>query len=183
MKKISKNKGFTLLEILLVVGIIAILAGIVIIALNPSKQLKTVRDMQRKQAIGEINKALIQYFIANGRYPDMELAISTTIREICNTGSASATTTSVTGETCVSINSVNLSQLVPDYLAAIPVDPSGYIVASGLINTAYAAVGGTGYAIAKNSNNNVYVSAPKAELASIKVGSTAGVVGLGSNGF
>ena len=61
----SHKKGFTLLEILLVVGIIAILSGIVIIAINPARQLANVRDAQRKLALSEINSALAQYTFYN----------------------------------------------------------------------------------------------------------------------
>ena len=61
--------GFTLLEILLVVGIIAILASIVIVALNPTKQFSQVRNTQRKANLSELNKALYQYYIDNSRYP------------------------------------------------------------------------------------------------------------------
>ena len=55
----NKKSGFTLLEILLVVGIIAILAGIVIVAINPAKQLATVRNTERKSDIKQINNALL----------------------------------------------------------------------------------------------------------------------------
>lgn len=56
-KKYIKS-GFTLLEILLVIGIIAVLAAIVIIAINPSKMLARARDTERKVDIAEVNKAL-----------------------------------------------------------------------------------------------------------------------------
>ena len=44
----QKPSGFTLIEILLVVALIALLAGIVIIAVNPNKQLADGRNARRR---------------------------------------------------------------------------------------------------------------------------------------
>jgi len=118
----KNNKGFTLLEILLVVGIIGILAAIVIIAINPGRSLAKARDVQRKVGITEINKGLNQYYIDHNQYPS---SVLTSLTSICNTGSVSNTATSTTGENCVVAGLINLSELVPTYLPAIPVDPTG----------------------------------------------------------
>ena len=111
------HKGFTLLEILLVVAIISILAGIVIVAINPARQLGSTRDAQRKSDIGTIYKAVNQYLIDNGHYPT---TITTTLTPICDPAK------SCTG--------IDLSSLVPVYLSAIPKDAnattdSGYEIA------------------------------------------------------
>ena len=67
MKKyFNKTKGFTLLEILLVVGIISLLAGIVIVAINPAKQLATARNATRLNDITVI-KAVVERYINNHR--------------------------------------------------------------------------------------------------------------------
>ncbi len=115
------RKGFTLLEILLVIGIIAVLVGIVIVAINPSKTLATVRNTERKSDLKQIDSALSQYYIDNNEYPASLTSVSS-LTEICDTGTASATTTAVNGELCDDL--INLSELVPKYLTAIPTDPS-----------------------------------------------------------
>lgn len=55
------KKGFTLLEILLAVGAVSILAGIVIVAINPGKQLATARNTTRLVDVHTIADAIYQY--------------------------------------------------------------------------------------------------------------------------
>ena len=111
------SKGFTLLEILLVVGIIAILAGIVIIAINPTKQLGTTRNTERKSDIKQIDSALKQYYIDHNHFPT---TTPDALTEICDTGTS---TYPDMYSTCSGNGLIDLSMLVPTYLTAIPKDP------------------------------------------------------------
>ena len=163
----KKNKGFTLLEILLVVGIIAILAGVVIVAINPGMQLATVRNSERKADIGEIYKAMQQYYINNFHYPT---STPDSLTEICNTGSHPYPATDIN---CSGL--VNLSILVPTYLVAIPHDPQVSAVSflSKITPSAYASANGTGYYTMENSAKHIVVSAGGAELGTfIAIGTT-----------
>lgn len=64
----NKNKGFTIIELIVVIAIIGVLAGIV--AVNVSQYLKNARDARRKADISQIRAALEMYYADNVRYPN-----------------------------------------------------------------------------------------------------------------
>lgn len=119
----NKKQGFTLLEILLVVAAIAILAGIVIIAINPNKQLGETRNTQRRSDVNTVLNAVYQYSIDNnGSMPVGLDAItgSSQVLGTSGTGCDSTCTTVTTVAACVDLS----SDLVSDYIVGIPLDPS-----------------------------------------------------------
>lgn len=157
MKKLLQHmrsqKGFTLLEVLLVVAIISILAGIVIIAINPGKNLADTRNTQRRADVNTIIGALYQYSIDTGSLPPTggggAVAITTTPTEICKTGG-----------TCSGL--VDLTALTSSgkYIVAIPADPQCPTVCDA---------NGVGYQVAKDANGRLIVNAPDAENTTISV--------------
>jgi len=63
------SKGFTLLEILLVIAAIGILASIVLVAINPTRQINQARQAVINSDKNTIEKALQQRLIDTGQYP------------------------------------------------------------------------------------------------------------------
>lgn len=133
-------KGFTLIEVLLVIAILAILATITIVAINPSKQLGEAQDAQRRNDVRAILSAVRQFSIDNnGQYPEtLEWGNSCLVDgyDICQTE--------------VDCDGINLQELAQDglYLNEIPSDPSA------------SSPDLTGYKMLINSNERVEVCAP-----------------------
>jgi prepilin-type N-terminal cleavage/methylation domain-containing protein len=141
VKVMNKNKkGFTLLEILLAVAALVILAGIVILAINPNKQLADARNSQRWVDVNTILNAVYQHSIDNeGVIP---VDIVATEKEICRIGFDETDDCEISLET----------ELIPEYLVSMPVDPRETNLES------------TGYVISTTTTaNRIKVSAPNAE--------------------
>ncbi len=67
-KKIQKLFGFTLLELLVVIGIIAVLVGLSTVSYSTAQ--KKSRDAKRKEDLRSIHNALEQYYAICGyQYP------------------------------------------------------------------------------------------------------------------
>src|SRR5438552_3332547 len=139
MSASSARRGFTLIELLLVIGIIAILASIVIVAINPTKQLGQARDAQRRSDVNTILNAVYQYAIDNNGTLPTRIPTGTA-KGIGKVNAASCN------------NGVNLRILTGSYLVSIPADPQ-----------APAAGTGTNYTIVQDANGRITVSAPGAE--------------------
>jgi type II secretory pathway pseudopilin PulG len=91
------------LELLIVIGIIAILAAAVIIALNPAKHFEQARNSQRWSDISSLSSAVYSYVVSSGGFWPPCVADTTP-------------TTTVDAYVC-------RDDLVPDYISAIPFDP------------------------------------------------------------
>ena len=118
MQRTSRT-GFTLMELMLVLGIMAILAAIVIIAINPTKQLDDARGVNRNVSIREIENAISQYII-DGNTVSGVPTIKANAMDICRD--------TVTGTACTDapVSGYDLSALTTNgtYLVNLPVDPN-----------------------------------------------------------
>jgi type IV pilus assembly protein PilA len=148
----ARQQGFTLIELLLVIGIIAILASIVIVAINPTKQLGDARNAQRRSDVNTILNAVYQWSIDhNGVLPGyMTGATVGTNYQICNCNTTNCPARSACGLPGNAM--INLRELSGSYVVGVPRDPQVSASASG-----------TNYLIRKDSSGRVIVTAPGAE--------------------
>lgn len=146
---VGKQKGFTIVELLIVIVVIAILAAITIIAYNGIQQRG--RDSARKADFQTLQNALESYHSDKGAYPS------------CYSGVAFQAGTEAAA-TCGIANIA--AQLAPKYISKVPVDQ---------INVApYAYYYGVGYQKDPNSCTIVaYTPSQDAYIIGVKLEATS----------
>lgn len=131
------RSGFTLIEIIIGISIIAIIGAIGLISLNPASNISRSNNNQRSAAVNSIITAVGRRIADNrGRFETS-----------CAAGVIPSTPTNI------GANFYNIEPcLVPIYLQKMPLDPNGGTSAD------------TKYQISQDANGRVTVSAPQAEL-------------------
>lgn len=162
MKKNLNIKGFTLIELIIVIAVIALLAAATFVAVDPAKRIGQARDAQRWADVTAIADAITQYVADNnGTFPTstvtsgvtygiMPLGVPTLINSTCQNTSTSA------------ILGILLTNIAPTYIPTMPLDPAG----ASTYTTS------TGYYLYKDSSGRVTIGACKESdyaTASIKV--------------
>src|SRR3989344_8984724 len=122
----TNRKGFTLLELIIVVAIIALLAAATFVAVDPAKRIGNAQNAQRWSDVTAVMNGVLQYVVDNnGTYPNNanwtnnELYQLGTDTSNCNTG---CTASSTTQAACLNLSAS--TALVETYLATIPTDPT-----------------------------------------------------------
>lgn len=139
MKTKNLNKGFTLIEVLLVIALIGILLSIGLVNFNSEARLVDARNDIRKTHIQTLESSITQYKLQKGNYP---AGLTREYQEICDP------------DATVCTGYIDLkSSLVPDFLQAIPQDPNDTDT-----------TGGSGYEIAVDeASNTVSIRSLQAE--------------------
>ena len=162
MRSISKNsspfappaptRGFTIVELLIVIVIIAILAVITIVAFNGVQA--RARDSHRQADVKAITKALELYYIDNGKFPN---------------GSGSTTINSSWSTTADS-SWANLATALRPYLATLPTDPlstaGSNVTSSGSTGTNFAYFANSSGTYCGNAANQTYILVYRLEITS-----------------
>jgi len=144
-------RGFTLIEILVVIGIIAVLAAVVLVAVNPARQFKLARDSQRTSNVNAILNAVHQNMAEHRGI----FTCNNSAYEIADTP-----TRIKSGEAKADIAPC----VIPDYISSLPFDPS--LTGAKFISvTDY----DTGYEISRDTNGRITASSTGELTASISV--------------
>jgi len=154
-KKIKKQNqkqdqgGFTLIEILVVIGLIALLAAVVIIAINPVRQFAQGRNSQRVSNVNAILNAIGQ------RIADNKGLFRASNDTICTVDLPTATSTIIASDI------LHLRPcFVPTYISELPVDPvDGKACVDASCSGGYNAQ----YTVLQGANGRVTVCAPKSK--------------------
>lgn len=161
-------KGFTLLELLIAIGVMAILAGLVLVAVNPAQQFGKANDAERKSEAKAVLSAMLQFQTspsARGALPRCLTGAVPAAADIpeCDTDSSGigvgnggfegalelGTPGSATVYDCTTL-------LIPFYLREMPIDPDA---ANSATDTGYFVCQDTSGAVER-----IYIIAPDTQV-------------------
>lgn len=112
----KKSYGFTLIELMVVIAVVAVLAGALMMAINPQSIVQKSRDAKRMQDIDTLAKAL-NLALAEG---EIQLSVNSTSCSSCKSSTGSLDTSgSGYVKFVVPVDKTGLSK----YISTLPSDP------------------------------------------------------------
>lgn len=114
------KRSFTLVELLIIIGLIAILVAALIVLIDPLHQIYKSEDARRKSDLATLNKAMEDYYNDKGCYPKPEDICYDTPINICSGIGAFKT---VQSKTCNICGFESTSPSFAPYLNQLPCDP------------------------------------------------------------
>jgi prepilin-type N-terminal cleavage/methylation domain-containing protein len=145
-QKNLNRSGFTLIELIVVIGILAVLFAIVLVAINPSRQFKSANDTKRRSDVNAILNAVYQYSADNKGVLPAGIGVAAT----------AVSTAGTLQPFC--------DALVPTYIAALPTDPT-----TGTAFVSCAAGYTTGYSILQTGGRVTVTAVAETPAAVISV--------------
>ncbi len=150
--KNTAQRGFTLIEILVALTLVAILAVSVYVALNPAQRLKDAKDTRRAADVDTILTAIHQSIVDNKGTMPSNMPAQGASKQL-GTGTATDCPATV-GAYCSSLTTacadlLTGGQNLAKYLASMPSDP-------GTSDTPPLS---TGYAVSRDTNDIITVKA------------------------
>src|SRR3989344_5439320 len=145
------RRGFTLLELIIVIAILAILSVAVILVINPAETLARARDSQRFSDLAAV-KASLGLYLSQVPSPDMEDGAGTcaanvwmasanlvTGGTVCTLGFAAvlgegASATSITGTGWVPVDLTDIPVSIGAPISNYPLDPNPLVTLAEPVN-------------------------------------------------
>lgn len=155
------KKGFTLVELLIVIAILSILATAVVVILNPAELIKQARDSTRISDMATVNSA-VALFLSDVPSPGWSAVYRCTTGGSTPFGSSCTTNASTTVDTTgwVAVNFNQLSNGSP--LSRLPIDP----VNNTTYFYAYAHTTTTTYEVNANMESTKYSASGNSDVES-----------------
>jgi prepilin-type N-terminal cleavage/methylation domain-containing protein len=145
----DKKKGFTLIELTLVIAILGVLGSVLVVAVNPAHQFAKARDVERETDLHAVMATVFQYASEHsGSLPDTDGDPDTS-------NFPTSMTCIGTGVGCFDLAGAGETgdEIVPVYLVEFPKDPK--IVETGDPGTD----ADTGYQIMVDTYGHIHASA------------------------
>ncbi len=152
----KQEDGFTLVELLVVIGIIVVLFSVILVAIDPARRLKQARDAVRRQDVRDLLESVQEYIVDNdGTVPAAIDSVTSTYQVIGTDTSGCSTTCGLSGTetaSCADLDTELVSSTI-SYLSAMPADPSTGDAAN------------TDYAINQTASGHIVIAACDPEVA------------------